>query len=107
YGLAFFSMGLAIWLASSRFRTSEFRLAAALLLLAGFGVVHGLQEWFDMFQLLDERGGTNIPHWLLLPEVRLLHLVVSFLLLVAFGIKLLFANRRTNSNGDRFAIIGA
>ncbi len=107
YGLAFFSMGLAIWLASSRFRTSEFRLAEALLLLAGFGIVHGLQEWFDMFLLLDERGGTNIPPWLLLPEVRLLHLVTSFLLLVAFGIKLLFANRRTNSSGDRFAVVGA
>ena len=107
YGLAFFSMGLAIWLASSRFRTSEFRLAGALLFLAGFGVVHGLQEWFDMFQLLDERGGTNIPHWLLLPEVRLLHLVVSYLLLVFFGIKLLFANRRVIDNGNRLALVGA
>ena len=107
YGLAFFSMGLAIWLASSRFRTSEFRLAGALLFLAGFGIVHGLQEWFDMFQLLDERGGTNIPHWLLLPEVRLLHLAVSFLLLVFFGIKLLFANRRGVGNGDRLAFVGA
>lgn len=107
YGLAFFSMGLAIWLSSSRFRTSEFRLAGALLFLAGFGIVHGLQEWFDMFQLLDERGGTNIPEWLLLPEVRLVHLVVSFLLLVFFGIKLLFANRRVADSGNRLALIGA
>lgn len=107
YGLAFFSMGLAIWLVSSRFRTSEFRLAGALLFLAGFGIVHGLQEWFDMFQLLDERGGTNIPHWLLLPEVRLLHLVTSFLLLVFFGIKLLYANRRSAGDGNRFAFVGA
>lgn len=107
YGLAFFSMGLAIWLASSRFQTSEFRLAGALLFLAGFGVVHGLQEWFDMFQLLDERGGTNIPSWLLLPEVRLLHLVTSFLLLVFFGIKLLYANRRAAGNGSRLALVGA
>ena len=53
YGLAFFSMGLAIWLASARFRTSEFRLAGALLFLAGFGVVHGLQEWHDMFVHID------------------------------------------------------
>jgi signal transduction histidine kinase len=107
YGLAFFSMGLAIWLASTRFRTSEFRLAGALLFLAGFGVVHGLQEWFDMFRLLDERGGTNIPGWLLLHEVHLLHLVLSFLLLVFFGIKLLFANRRVGDNGNRFALVGA
>jgi len=107
YGLAFFSMGLAIWLVSSRFRTSEFRLAGALLFLAGFGIVHGLQEWFDMFQLLDERGGTNIPPWLLLAEVRLLHLVTSFLLLVFFGIKLLYANRRAADDGNRFAFVGA
>ena len=107
YGLAFFSMGLAIWLASSRFRTSEFRLAGALLFLAGFGIVHGLQEWFDMFRLLDERGSTIIPFWLLLHEVHLTHLVISFLLLVFFGIKLLFANRRVGDNGDRFALAGA
>jgi signal transduction histidine kinase len=107
YGLAFFSMGLAIWLASTHFRTSEFRLAGALLFLAGFGIVHGLQEWFDMFRLLDERGGSNIPSWLLLHEVHLLHLVLSFLLLVFFGIKLLFANRRAGDNGDRFALVGA
>ena len=107
YGLAFFSMGLAIWLASSRFRTSEFRLAGALLFLAGFGIVHGLQEWFDMFRLLDERGSTIIPYWLLLHEVHLVHLVISFLLLVFFGIKLLFANRQTRINGDRMALLGA
>ncbi len=107
YGLAFFSMGLAIWLASSRFRSSEFRLAGALLYLAGFGIVHGLQEWFDMFRLLDERGSTIIPFWLLLHEVHLIHLVSSFLLLVFFGIKLLFANRRTRLNGDRLALLGA
>ena len=77
YGLAFFSMGLAIWLASSRFRTSEFRLAGALLFLAGFGIVHGLQEWFDMFRLLDERGSTIIPYWLLLHEVHLIHLEIG------------------------------
>lgn len=107
YGLAFFSMGLAIWLGSARFRTSEFRLAGALLFLAGFGVVHAMQEWFEMIELLNERGGTNIPEWLLLPEVRLLHLLTSFLLLVFFGIRLLYANRSAGANGNRFALLGA
>jgi len=112
YGLAFFSMGLAIWLASSRFRTSEFRLAGALLFLAGFGIVHGLQEWHDMFVHIDLGGASNIPGWLLLPEVHLLHLVLSFLLLVFFGIRLLYANRREiddaqASNGNRLALLGA
>ena len=112
YGLAFFSMGLAIWLASARFRTSEFRLAGALLFLAGFGVVHGLQEWHDMFVQIDAGGASNIPGWLLLPEVHLIHLVLSFLLLVFFGIRLLYANRREiddaqAKNGNRLALLGA
>ncbi|MBP6015098.1 MAG: GAF domain-containing sensor histidine kinase [Candidatus Promineofilum sp.] len=107
YGLAFFSMGLAIWLASARFRTSEIRLAGALLFLAGYGVVHGLQEWFDMFRLLDAGGSTLIPPWLLLHEVHLTHLVISFLLLMFFGIKLLFANRGDGRSGDRLALVGA
>jgi|CXWK01.1.fsa_nt_gi signal transduction histidine kinase len=112
YGLAFFSMGLAIWLASARFRTSEFRLAGALLFLAGFGIVHGLQEWHDMFVHIDQGGASNIPGWLLLPEVHLVHLVLSFLLLVFFGIRLLYANRREidddqAKNGNRLALLGA
>ena len=112
YGLAFFSMGLAIWLASARFRTSEFRLAGALLFLAGFGVVHGLQEWHDMFVQIDEGGASNIPGWLLLPEVHLAHLVLSFLLLVFFGVRLLYANRREidddqAKSGNRLALLGA
>lgn len=107
YGLAFFSMGLAIWLASSRLRTSEFRLARPLLFLAGFGVVHGLQEWHDMFARIEAGGASNIPAWLLLPEVHLAHLVVSFLLLVFFGIHLLYANRSTGEGGARLALLGA
>lgn len=105
YGLAFFSMGLSIWLASARFRTSELRLAGPLLFLAGFGVVHGLQEWHEMFYVLEVRGGSNIPGWLLLPEVRVLHLVLSFGLLVYFGIRLLFANRNS-AHGNRYALLG-
>ena len=107
YGLAFFSMGLAIWLASSRFRTSEFHLARPLLFLAGFGVVHGLLEWHDMFLQIELSGATNIPWWLLLPEVHLGHLVVSFLLLIFFGIQLLYANRGSERVGNRMAFLDA
>lgn len=111
YGLAFFIMGMAIWLASSRFRTSELRLAGALLFLAGFGVIHGLHEWFEMFEIIDVRGGSNIPRWLLLPEVRLAHLVISFLFLFLFGIQLLYANRQGDraglQRGMRLALMGA
>lgn len=107
YGLAYFSMGLAIWLVSTRFRTSEFRLAYALLPLAAFGIVHGLHEWFEMFELLDASGATVLPSWVLRPEISLIHLVISFLLLVVFGVRLLYVSRRSDGNEKLFAILAA
>ena len=83
YGLAFFVMGLIIWLESNR--SSEFRITRVFVLLAGFGIIHGLHEWFEMFEKLSQTGAANIPSWLLIPEVRMAHLVVSFLLLIVFG----------------------
>ncbi len=102
YGLAFFAMGLAILLEPGR--RSDFRLARALLPLAGFGIVHGLHEWFEMFQLLDAAGATNIPTWLLRDEVRVAHLALSFALLIVFGVRLIYANRRANGREQRFAL---
>ena len=46
YGLAFFSMGLAVLLEVSH--SSELDFAQALKPLAGFGLVHGSHEWFEM-----------------------------------------------------------
>ncbi len=46
YGLAFFSMGLAILLEISKSSKNDF--ARALLPLAIFGIVHGSHEWFEM-----------------------------------------------------------
>lgn len=47
YGLTFFVMGLAIFLQSRRY--SRLRLARDLRWLAGFGVLHGLHEWGELF----------------------------------------------------------
>ncbi len=86
YGLAFFSMGLALALASQR--VSEFKFVRAIRPLALFGVAHGVHEWVEMFQKLATltRGYTPaVSH-----EIgRLLLLVFSFLMLSAFGIVLL------------------
>ena len=84
YGLAFFCMGLLVWIESGR--ASSFRLAQAMGPLAGFGLLHGLHEWFEMFQRLGAAGAANIPAWLLLDEVRVAHLAFSFALLVVFGL---------------------
>ena len=102
YGLAFFTMGLAIWMESNR--TSEYRIARAFWLLAGFGIVHGVHEWFEMFQKLSESGAANIPDALLLNEIRIPHLVLSFLLLMVFGVRLLYSTHRRDKNENKFAL---
>ena len=105
YGLAFFSMGLVVWLESRR--NSEFRIARAMGLLAGFGILHGLHEWFEMFQILSQSETTNIPGWLLLDEIRIPHLVLSFLLLAIFGVRLQYAIHRKDGHEQRFAYVAA
>lgn len=82
YGLAFYSMGLALLVESGR--ASELGFARSMRLLAGFGLLHGLHEWLDMFE-----GGIALyrpfafPTWML--WLRLAILATSFLALLAFG----------------------
>jgi signal transduction histidine kinase len=96
YGLAFFCMGLFVWMESGR--GSGLRISRAFAFLGGFGILHGLHEWFEMFQIMARSGVTAVPHWLLLNEIRIPHLVISFILLVIFGLKLLFGAYRRNGN---------
>lgn len=105
YGLAFFVMGLVIWLESNR--TSEFHLTRVFGLLAGFGIIHGLHEWFEMFQKLSEAGATTIPAWLLNDYVRLAHLIVSFLFLIIFGVSLLFSIHQKDGREHKVALLAA
>ena len=50
YGLAFFTMGLIVALEGGR--ASDARLRQALRPLAAFGVVHGTNEWLEMFSVI-------------------------------------------------------
>jgi len=85
YGLAFFSMGLLVALEGNR--ASDIRLRKALGPLAGFGIVHGIHEWIEMFEQIDTLTGHTQP---VIPEfVRLTLLAVSFVSLIAFGTYLL------------------
>ncbi len=86
YGLAFFAMGLVVYLESGR--ASEFRFARALRPLAAFGFIHGGHEWFEMFQIFaaHENGyvaGTAEE------LIRIGTLSLSFLFLLVFGTRLL------------------
>ena len=92
YGLAFFSMGLAVLLESGR--SSEFRFAHTMRPLAGFGIIHGAHEWFEMFQKIAalRPGGYEPPVWV---EVsRLAVLATSFMFLAAFGARLIYREER-------------
>lgn len=86
YGLAFFAMGLVVYLESGR--ATEFRFARALTPLALFGFLHGTHEWFEMFQIFaaHEAGRTASTAEELF---RTGLLVLSFLCLLAFGTRLL------------------
>ena len=90
YGLAFFSMGLALALATRR--ASEFRFAQAIRPLALFGVLHGVHEWIEMFQKIGTLTSGYTPATLD-EVVRLTILVSSFLMLLLFGILLLSPER--------------
>jgi hypothetical protein len=87
YGLAFFSMGLAVWLEGGR--ASDARLRHALQPLALFGLIHGGHEWLEMFQFLGLLPlPSNNATW---ESIRLGIIVISFLPLALFG-GLLFAS---------------
>ena len=97
YGLAFFAMGLALIVESGR--SSEFPFAMAMAPLAAFGIIHGFHEWLEMFQLLNQAGVTTVPDWLLNDSIRLTMLVVSFMLLAIFGVRLVYVNHNPGSDG--------
>ena len=82
YGLAFFSMGLAIILEAGRAPTMI--KPVPYLLLAAFGIIHSSHEWLEMLMLN--------PEWLsgwnpvVIHILRILILVISFSILLAFGV---------------------
>jgi hypothetical protein len=86
YGLAFFSMGLAITLEANR--GSDTRLRHGLRALAIFGILHGIHEWVEMFELLNLLPGHDLDPvaW---HTARIAMLEFSFLFLAAFGATLL------------------
>ncbi len=86
YGLAFFSMGLAVLLELGH--TSELEFAYALRPLAAFGLLHGAHEWFDMFLVIQGNLQDEFSNLWLSP-LRVILLAVSFMMLIAFGARLI------------------
>jgi signal transduction histidine kinase len=85
YGLAFFSMGLAMMLEAQR--APKLAEARVLWPLAIFGFVHGAHEWLEMGVLIGVWFGVKMPAWV--PWLRLGMLVVSFTSLIIYGLQVL------------------
>jgi signal transduction histidine kinase len=83
YGLAFYSLGITLFIESGRFPV----LANAKVLrpLAFFGLIHGTHEWLEAYLLQAEGLGIHYPGWM--AWVRLTLLISSFFFLVVFGIQ--------------------
>lgn len=86
YGLAFFAMGLALWLASRR--ASELSFVRAIRPLAIFGILHSIHEWIEMFQKIATLTGGYTPT-VAQEVIRVTILAISFLMLLIFGLLLL------------------
>ena len=78
YGLAFFSMGLLVSLEGGR--SSDIRLRKALRPLAGFGIIHAIHEWIEMFNLMG-----HVQNDTFYSALSLAILAFSFISLAAFG----------------------
>jgi signal transduction histidine kinase len=87
YGLAFFTLGLVILVYPKK--DSRFDLARHIWMIGVFGIVHGLNEWLNMF--LEIGGPLPLR---LMDHVRVLTLSGSFFFLVQFGVTMLSAHAR-------------
>ncbi|MBS1249520.1 MAG: Oxygen sensor histidine kinase NreB [Chloroflexi bacterium] len=85
YGLAFFSMGLAMIIEVGRSPLlAEGRILRP---LAVFGLLHGTHEWMEIFILELHWVNVEIPlYW---SWIRLVLLAVSFVSLIAYGVQVL------------------
>lgn len=86
YGQAFFMVGLSIALQSRH--SSHLLLARSLPWLAGFGFLHGFNEWGDLF-LPIQQPFLSAAVYNLLRDVQLILLATSFTALFQFGVELL------------------
>ncbi|MDX1417879.1 MAG: GAF domain-containing sensor histidine kinase [Candidatus Promineifilaceae bacterium] len=103
YGLAFFSMGLAVWMEAGRL--PDFKGALGLLLLAGFGLIHGSHEWLEVFILLRWEEIGSSERLLTLEWIRVVLLAVSFSLLIMFGLHMITANKGNEAERKRKTVI--
>ncbi|MFL7890844.1 MAG: sensor histidine kinase [Anaerolineales bacterium] len=93
YGLAFFTMGIALTLERSRApRLAERRVLRP---LAIFGLLHGMHEWIEILLLQGLWLGVPFPDYI--SNIRYTMLIISFIPLIYFGLLMLFDTQQANS----------
>ena len=78
YGLAFFSFGLALLLYPKEVKGIEF--TKHIWLVGVFGIVHGFNEWIDMFQYISETKNELFKY------VQFIILPLSYIFLLYFAL---------------------
>jgi signal transduction histidine kinase len=101
YGLAFYTMGLAVALEAG-VHTGSPEVRRGMRYLAIFGLIHGLHEWFEMFFIIA-MAVFGVHAALGLEIVRIVVLVASFWPLCMFGLYLL---QRRFPRFSRLGMIG-
>lgn len=101
YGLAFIILGVAL-LFFYRGRKDAHRLIANSILIAAFGLLHGINEWLDMLILIRKGGAETILHWL-----RFLLLPLSFLFLLLFAVKTIGEHRKKRTGFKLIPLVTA
>jgi signal transduction histidine kinase len=96
YGLAFFSMGLAMFFESTR--SPLLADARVLLPLAIFGIVHGSHEWLEMF--IDKSGWIVTAQPQFWAWTRIFLLTFSFISLLVFGLLMIQPMRLLQTSTD-------
>jgi signal transduction histidine kinase len=98
YGLAFYSLGLAVLLESQK--ATQMPFVRALRPLTAFSFMHGVHEWGEMFQkILELTQGYRLS---VNEEVlRLVWLAGSFCALIVFGMMLIVQNQGPPGQGFR------
>lgn len=91
YGLAFFSLGAVVLLEGGR--SMDERLRLSLRPLAAFGILHGINEWIDMLEHIENFQPSPQGEAILL-TIHMMILAFSFLSLSGFGFSMLAPNLR-------------
>src|ERR1700722_11411257 len=104
YGLAFFLLGIAILL-QPRWGNA-FNIKNSLWLLAGFGLLHGLAEWMDMFLTLGDTYWTPLGTEVL--KIAGFYFgATSFVFLLHFGLRIILQNHFKYQSLWRLALIAS